>query len=185
LRSSPLLSSPCASPLSLKSLPLVWLPEWLRRSEDYSIAACRCAAGIPDLIQTDLLLQSRLDQRSGGHHHSPYVYEYSEVLPFVQPGRCAGVVATSSSTRPCGRLRWLHHQRMCGSIIPAFGLQGYVTEVQLIVTIILIDRSWAIRDCVGNNFFVSIEPQHQQRFLSDLCRFSLCFVALCSVVASS
>jgi hypothetical protein len=38
---------------------------------------------IPNLIQTDLLLQSRLDQRPGDHRCSPYVYEYYEVLPFV------------------------------------------------------------------------------------------------------
>jgi hypothetical protein len=52
-----------------------------------------------DLIQTDLLLQFRLDQRSGGLHRSPYVYESLEVLPLVAPGRCA-IVATSISTCP-------------------------------------------------------------------------------------
>jgi hypothetical protein len=52
------------------------------------------------LIQTNLLLQSRLDQRSGGRHLSPYVYEYYEVLPLVALSHCASVVATSSSTRP-------------------------------------------------------------------------------------
>jgi hypothetical protein len=37
-------------------------------------SATRCrAARIPDLIQTDLLPQSRLDQRSGGYHRSPYM----------------------------------------------------------------------------------------------------------------
>jgi hypothetical protein len=50
-------------PLSLLSLPLMWLPEGLRRSKDYSIAARHRAAGILDLIQTNLLPQSWLDQR--------------------------------------------------------------------------------------------------------------------------
>jgi hypothetical protein len=68
-------------PTSLSIVPPVWLCEGLRRSKDYSTAAHRHAARILDLIQTDLLLQSCLDQRSGGHHRSPYVYKYSEVLP--------------------------------------------------------------------------------------------------------
>jgi hypothetical protein len=41
----------------------MWLPEGLCRSKDYSTTARRCATGILDRIQTDLLLQSRLDQR--------------------------------------------------------------------------------------------------------------------------
>jgi hypothetical protein len=79
-------------------LPLMWLPERLHRSEDYSTTACLHATEILDLIQTDLLPQSRLDQRSGGHHHSPYVYEYYDVSPLVALSRCTGVVAVSSST---------------------------------------------------------------------------------------
>jgi hypothetical protein len=62
-------------------------------------AACCHAAGILNLIQTDLLSQSRLDQRSEGHHRSPYVYEYYEVLPLVALSHCFGVVATSRSSR--------------------------------------------------------------------------------------
>jgi hypothetical protein len=77
----------------------VWLPKGLPRSKDYSTAAYRRALGIPDLIQTDLLLQSRLDRRSGSHHHSSYVNEYYEVLPFVALSRSALVVALGS-TRP-------------------------------------------------------------------------------------
>jgi hypothetical protein len=41
------------------------------------------------------LPQSRLDQRSRGHHHSPSVYEYYEVLPLVALSHCIGVVTTS------------------------------------------------------------------------------------------
>jgi hypothetical protein len=51
-------------PLCAKSLPLVWLPEGLRRSEDYVTATHHRVVRILDLIQTDLLLQSRLDRRS-------------------------------------------------------------------------------------------------------------------------
>jgi hypothetical protein len=67
------------SPLSL-SLSLVWLPEGLHRTEGDSITARRIPAGIPDRIQINLLLQSRLDPRSGRSHRSPYVYEYYEVM---------------------------------------------------------------------------------------------------------
>jgi hypothetical protein len=63
-----------------------------------STVARHHAAGILDLIQTDLLPQAQLDQRSGGHHRSSYVYEYYEVLPFVALSCCAGVVGTSGST---------------------------------------------------------------------------------------
>jgi hypothetical protein len=53
----------------------------------------------------------------------------------VAPGR-RGVVASSSSW-PWGRLHRLHHQRMCGGVIPAFGLRGYVPKSLLIVTVLL------------------------------------------------
>jgi hypothetical protein len=35
----------------------------------------------------------------------------------------------SRSSWPWGRLRWLHHQRLCGGVIPAIGLRGYVTDL--------------------------------------------------------
>jgi hypothetical protein len=69
-----------------------------RRSTSLATARHR-AAGIPDLIQTDLLPQSRLDQRSEGHHRSPYVYEYYEVLSLVALSHCPGVVALMSWLR--------------------------------------------------------------------------------------
>jgi hypothetical protein len=37
---------------------------------------------------------------------------------------CRTGLVASRSTRPRGRLRWLHQQCLCGSVIPAFGLQG-------------------------------------------------------------
>jgi hypothetical protein len=61
-----------------------------------STTARHRATTILDLIQTDLLLQSRLDQRSRGHHRSLYVYECYEVLPLVALSRCASVVALES-----------------------------------------------------------------------------------------
>jgi hypothetical protein len=39
-----------------------------------------------------------------------------------------------------------------------FDLQGYVTESLLIVTTLLLDRSWAIRGSVGNKFFLLFAP---------------------------
>jgi hypothetical protein len=38
-----------------------------------------------------------------------------------------------------------------------FGLQGYITDLELIVTTLLIDRSWAIRGCVDFFFVISFE----------------------------
>jgi hypothetical protein len=55
------LSSPCAS-TSLSISPSRVAPEGLRRSEDYSTVASRCAVRILDPIQTDLLAQSLLDR---------------------------------------------------------------------------------------------------------------------------
>jgi hypothetical protein len=64
----------CAFPLSL-ALPPVWLPEGLRRSEDYSITAHRRAArnsrSDPNQSTSAILAGSE----TGGHHRSPYVYE--------------------------------------------------------------------------------------------------------------
>jgi hypothetical protein len=72
---------------------------------------------------------------------------YSSYLPLrvpnwvvICPHHGAKVVAPGS-TQSWGRLRWLHHQRLCGSVIPAFGLQGYIIESQLIVIGLLVDRS--------------------------------------------
>jgi hypothetical protein len=72
-------SPPHVPPLSPLSLSLMWLTKGLRRSEGDSTAACQSAAGILDLIQTDLLPQSRLDLIQK-ELSSPYVYEYYEVL---------------------------------------------------------------------------------------------------------
>jgi hypothetical protein len=74
----------------------MWLPEGLRRSEDYSTAACRRAAGIPDLIQTDLLPQSRLDP---GILEEVIVHRMCTKLlgaTLVALSRCTGVTALVS-----------------------------------------------------------------------------------------
>jgi hypothetical protein len=73
---------------------------------------------------------------------------------------------TSRSSRPWGRLHRLHHQHLCGGIIPAFGLEGTSPNLQLIVTILLIDRSWEIRGCVGN-FFCYLHQTPTPRALHD------------------
>jgi hypothetical protein len=67
----------------------------------------------------------------------------------------------SGSTWPWGGLRRLHHQRLCGHVIPAIDLRGYITDLPLIITILLIDRSWAIRGCAGNIFLLlASKPPH-------------------------
>jgi hypothetical protein len=52
--------------------------------------------------------------------------------------RCyrTGIMASRSSW-PWGRLRRLHRQRLCRSVIPAFGLWGYISASPLIVTALL------------------------------------------------
>jgi hypothetical protein len=37
---------------------------------------------------------------------------------------------------------------------PRVRSRGYISESPLIVTTLLLDRSWAIQDCVGNNFLL-------------------------------
>jgi hypothetical protein len=106
------------------------------RVKDYSTAAHRCAARIQDPIQTDLLLQFWLDQRS------EVIVDHRTCTSTRRCYTCGTRVVTPRSTRPWDRLRWLHHQRLCGSVIPAFGLRGYITKT-LIVAALLIDRSWA------------------------------------------
>jgi hypothetical protein len=141
------------------SLSLVWLPEGLHRSKGNSIAAQRSTVRILDRIQTELLLQSRLDSRSGRSHHSPYVYMYYEVCTCGTNSLCrccrTGVVASRSSW-PWGRLCRLHYQCMCGGVIPAIGLRGYITNLQLIVTSLLLDRSCAILGCIGNKILLFV-----------------------------
>jgi hypothetical protein len=51
-------------------------------------------------------------------------------------------------------LHHVHHQRLCGSIIPAFGLRGYISKSPIIVIALLLDRSWAMQGCVGNIFLL-------------------------------
>jgi hypothetical protein len=97
-----------------------------------STTARRRATAILDLIQTDLLVQSQLDQRSrrsSSFTVCVWVLWGAATCGTKSLRQCCrtGVVA-SGSTRPWGRLRWLHHQRLCGSVVPAFGLRGYVTE---------------------------------------------------------
>jgi hypothetical protein len=88
--------------------------------------------------------------------------------------RCCrtGVVASRSS-QPWGQLRLLHRQHLCESVIPAFGLQGYVTEFLLIVTSLLLDRSWAIQGCVSNNFFVICTEPQQHGVCIDAFRIDI------------
>jgi hypothetical protein len=62
-------------------------------------------------------------------------------------------VMASRSSWPWGRLRRLHRQHLCGSVIPMFGLQGYVSKSLLIITTLLL-YTCAIRGCVGNKILL-------------------------------
>jgi hypothetical protein len=144
-------SPPHAPPLS--PLSLMWLPEGLCRSEVDSTAARRSALGILDRIQTNLLPQSRLDPRSGRSHRSLFVYEYSGCCTCGARSLrryCRTGVVASRSSRPWGRLRRLHHQRPVRGRNP----RDRSTRGCVIVTTLLLDWSWAIWGCVGNNFLL-------------------------------
>jgi hypothetical protein len=70
----------------------MWLPEGLRRSEVNSTTARHHAAGIPDLIQTDLLPQSRLDREIPEEvivHHMCMKLRGVALVALI---RCAGVI---------------------------------------------------------------------------------------------
>jgi hypothetical protein len=78
--------------------------------------------------------------------------------------RCChtGIVALRSSW-PWGRLRCLYRQCLCRSVIPVFDLRGYITESPLIIIALLLDRSWAIQGCIGNNFLFLPNPNSGTR----------------------
>jgi hypothetical protein len=130
-------------PLSLSlALPLVWLPEGLRKSEDYSTAAHHHAEGIQHLIQIDLLPQYQLDRRSR---------KKSSFIVCVQVLRGAALCGTKSLHWCSRNIRIYTTLRLATSASssnlvrernPAFGLRGYVTKSQLIIIALLIHRSW-------------------------------------------
>jgi hypothetical protein len=79
----------------------------------------------------------------------------------------AGVVAPRSS-QPWSQLCCLHCQRLCGSVIPASGLWGYVSELLFTVTTLLVHRSLGNSGLRRNNFFViCIEPQQQSQSMTN------------------
>jgi hypothetical protein len=93
-RSSPLPLMRISSPLSL-----MWLPKGLRRREVNSTAAHRRAAVIPDLIQTNLLPQSQLDQRDRKKSSFTVCVRVLGGAALVAPGCCARIVAPVSWCR--------------------------------------------------------------------------------------
>jgi hypothetical protein len=66
-------------PLSLFSLAR--LPEGLNTGEVFTTAAHRRATEFLNPVRTDLLPQSLLYRTPKGHHWSPHMCEYAEVLP--------------------------------------------------------------------------------------------------------
>jgi hypothetical protein len=124
-------------PLSLSlslALPLVWLPEGLRRAR--TTPPLRVFLLREFRIWFKLIYFSDLgwirDPR--GRRRSSYVYEYYEARHLWHYSCCI-VVVTSGSTWPWGRLRRLHHQCLCRNVIPAFGLRGYITDPLIITTL--------------------------------------------------
>jgi hypothetical protein len=82
----------------------------------------------------------------------------------VAPGRCAGIVAHVSWRQDLHDLE-VGYVASSSTLMQGRNPRDRSTRVrhrsQLIVTTLLIDRSWAIRGCVSNIFFViSSEPQH-------------------------
>jgi hypothetical protein len=94
---------------------------------------------------------------TGRSHRSSYVYEYSEmqhlwrrVVAPVLSHRYRGVeiyttlrLATSASSSTPVRER-----------NPMIDLRGVHHRSHIIVTTLLLDRSWAIRGCIGNNILL-------------------------------
>jgi hypothetical protein len=158
------LSSPLPLMCHPSPLSLSWLAEGLCRSEDDSTTARRSAAGIPDRIQTDLLPQSQLDLGPKG---------------VIVHGTCM-------STTRCCTCCTMSLCRCCRTSIMApwcCGVQIFTTlrsatssssstpvrrrnprdrsmrvrhRSPLIVTTLLLDRSWAIRGYVANIFLLFV-----------------------------
>jgi hypothetical protein len=140
------------SPLSL-CLSLVWLPEGLRMSEGDSTATQWSAAGIPGGSKPIYFCNLGWIRDPEGVIVHNMCMSTTRCCTFGTKSLCrccrTGVVESRSS-QPWGRLHHLYRQCLCGSIIPAFGLRGYISESMLIITMLLLDRSWEIRGCIGN-----------------------------------
>jgi hypothetical protein len=110
----------CASllwPLSSTSISPTWPPEGL------------CEIEITPPLHVVVLRSFRI--RSRGHRdHRIYASTWRWCL-------CGTGVVAPRSSRPWGRQCHLHRQRLCGSVIPTFGLRGYVSDSLLIVTTLL------------------------------------------------
>ena len=103
----------------------------------------QCTVVLRDSTQSSRFRYSGWIGEPGGHRQGPYVCEYSEV-PLTQARHRSFIVALPpSSSRQVlrdlevGYVR-LHRQRLCGSVIPAIGLQGYVSDVSSVTA--LLDR---------------------------------------------
>jgi hypothetical protein len=123
-------------------------PAPVRRSEVNSTAARRRAAGIMDLIQTDILPQSRWIGDPGVIIiHRMCMSSTSAVLCGTKSMHWSYRIKiyTTLRSNTSASLSTFVRERN-----PHIGLQRYVTESQLIVTTLLIDRSWAFGSRVAN-----------------------------------
>jgi hypothetical protein len=70
---------------------------------------------------------------------------------------CGARVIAPWSSRPWGRLHRLYRQCLCGSVIPTFGLRGYVSELLFFI------GPWAIRGCV-EIIFLLFSPKPNKKY---------------------
>jgi hypothetical protein len=149
----PLLLSLVRYLLHLSLFSLTWPPEGQRRSWDYTTAARHHAVEFPNPVRSHLLPQSQLDLGLRGSYWSSYVCEYTEVPPLVAPESLCQV----RHDLEVGYISYIINA--CVGALSPHSVR-YVTEA-LIVTVLLVDRSWAFHGCVDSNFFViSIKTQH-------------------------
>jgi hypothetical protein len=80
--------------------------------------------------------------------------------------------------RPWGRLRRLHRHRLCGSVNPTFGVQGYVTKHQFTVAALLRDISLGNSGLRRIFFFVICIELQQEGEQSTYNRLYLCIELL-------
>jgi hypothetical protein len=92
----PLPGAPTSS-TSLSLFSLARLPEGLHRGEVFTTAAHRRATEFPDPFRIYLLPQSLMYQSPKGHHWSPHVCKYAEVLPMWHQSRWAEFFTTLRS----------------------------------------------------------------------------------------
>jgi hypothetical protein len=132
------------------SLPSAWPPEGLRRLETSSplhaimLRSFRIPSNIVYFRNFGWIRDSR------GHR---------DCRTCASMRRCRSCGAEVIAPRSPTTLRSatsFHCQRLCGSVIPAFSLQGYITELLFTVAALLIDRSMGNSGLHRNTFLLFV-----------------------------